>query len=94
MGKRQESDAQSVLDRVSAETSAITADLRRYQLFAQAQSALGRMQATMGVDVVPSDVNSQGVEALGAAIEQRLTALDHGGDPPVAAPPAQTVAKE
>ena len=35
---RQESDAQSILDRVSAETSAITADLRRYQLFAQAQS--------------------------------------------------------
>jgi outer membrane protein TolC len=92
--RRQESDAQSVLDRVSAETSAITADLRRYQLFAQAQSALGRMQATMGIDVVPSDVNSQGVEALGAAIEQRLTALDHGGDAPVASPPAQTVAKE
>ena len=59
MGKRQESDAQSVLDRVSSETSAIAAELRRYQLYALAQSALGRMQATMGIDVVPSEVASR-----------------------------------
>jgi outer membrane protein TolC len=78
MGKRQESDAQSVLDRVSSETSAITAELRRYQLFAQAQSALGRMQATMGIDIVPSEVTSESLESLSAAIEIRLAALDHG----------------
>ena len=73
---RQESDAQSILDRVSAETSAITADLRRYQLFAQAQSALGRMQATMGIDVVPSEVATESLDGLGAAIEKRLAAKE------------------
>jgi outer membrane protein TolC len=76
--RRQESDAQSVLDRVSSETSAITAELRCYQLYAQAQSALGRMQATLGIDVVPSEVTSQGLKGLSAAIEQRLNAFDQG----------------
>jgi len=92
MGKRQESDAQSVLDRVSSETSAIAAELRRYQLYAQAQSALGRMQATMGIDVVPSEVVSKGLDGLSAAIEQRLNVLDHGAGLVVADRAAQAVA--
>jgi outer membrane protein TolC len=82
-GTRQEGDAQSVLDRIGSETSAIAADLRRYQLFALAQSALGRMQATMGIDVVPSTVTSQGLADLSSTIESRLALLDHGGGVPI-----------
>jgi uncharacterized circularly permuted ATP-grasp superfamily protein len=92
--RRQESDAQSVLERVSSETSAITAELRRYQLFAQAQSALGRMQATLGIDVVPSEVTSQSLAGLSTAIEQRLTALDQGEPLPAAEIPVRTVARQ
>jgi outer membrane protein TolC len=94
MGRRQESDAQSMLDRVSSETSAIAAELRRYQLFAQAQSALGRMQATMGIDVVPSEVTSQSLEGLSTAIEDRLTMLDQGEAVPIVEVAVRTEAKK
>jgi outer membrane protein TolC len=94
IGKRQESDAQSMLDRVSAETSAIAAELRRYQLYAQAQAAVGRMQATMGIDVVPPQVASQTLDGLSTAIEARLSMQDHGEDAPPAATPARTAAKQ
>jgi outer membrane protein TolC len=75
---RQQSNQQSVLDRVSSETAAIVADLRRYQTFAQSQSALGRMEATIGVDVVPSAVSGQGLEDLSGSVKTRLAMLDRG----------------
>jgi outer membrane protein TolC len=93
-GTRQEGDAQSVLDRISSETSAITADLRRYELFALAQSALGRMQATMGIDVVPSAVTGQGLAELSTAIATRLAVLDHGEGVPIVEAAARTDAKK
>jgi hypothetical protein len=75
---RQESDAQSVLDRISSETSAIAAELRLYQTFAQSQSALGQMQAAMGLEVVPASVPASGIEELSAEIGKRLLVMDQG----------------
>jgi hypothetical protein len=75
---RERSNQQSVLDRVSSETAAIVADLRRYQTFAQSQSALGRMEAAIGVDVVPSAVAGQGLQGLSGSVATRLAMLDSG----------------
>ncbi len=47
---RVENDVQSVLDRIASNTSAILAELRRFQALAQAHSALGKMMASTGID--------------------------------------------
>jgi outer membrane protein TolC len=78
MAARQRSNQQSILDRVSSATAAIVADLRRYQTFAQSQSALGRMEAAIGVDVVPAAVAEQGIDSLSGSVAQRLAMLDSG----------------
>jgi len=88
--KRQESDAQSVLERISSRTSAIAAELRRYQTFAQAETALGRMQATIGIDPIPAGVDSNDGKAVSLAVAERLEKLDHGVIPePVSEPASQ-----
>ncbi|MBY0429838.1 MAG: TolC family protein [Rhodospirillales bacterium] len=76
--RRQESDAQSVTERISSQTSAIAAELRRYQTFAQAQAALGRMQTTIGMDPLPPEVASRSLDDISAIIAQKLKNLDQG----------------
>jgi len=76
--RRQESDALSVLERVASQTSAIAAELRRYQTFAQAQAALGRMQATIGQDPVPPTTASRDLDSLSKDVAGRLNDLEHG----------------
>ncbi|MBL4613529.1 MAG: TolC family protein [Magnetovibrio sp.] len=46
--RRSQNNAQSSVDRVVAQTSAIAAELQRYQLYAQLQAALANVQATIG----------------------------------------------
>jgi outer membrane protein TolC len=75
---RQENDAQSILDRVSSETAAIAAELRFYDTYAQSQSALGRMEAAMGVELIPATVNTTNLDDLSAAVSSRLATLDRG----------------
>jgi hypothetical protein len=52
---RVSSDAQGDLERVSAQVSAVTSDLRRYQSYAEAQAALGRLYAVLGIDPVAEE---------------------------------------
>lgn len=52
---RVSSDAQGDLERVSAHVSAVTSDLRRYQSYAEAQAALGRLYAVLGIDPVAEE---------------------------------------
>ena len=82
---RQANDAQSVIERISNQTSAIAADLKRFQAFAQAQEALGRMQTTIGLDPLPNEVSSHDLKTLSAALETRMDAMNHGKMPPVTA---------
>ena len=74
---RQESDAQSVLERVATQTSAIAAELRRYQTFAEAQAAFGRIETTLGIDPLPLMVNSRDLATVSAVVERHLAYVDH-----------------
>jgi len=42
-------DTQGDLERISAQVSAVFSELRRYQSYADAQAALGRLYATLGL---------------------------------------------
>lgn len=76
--ERQANLADSELESIGTQTSAIAAELRRYQALALAQAALGRMESTMGIDVVTPDMAGEDTAALGAKITRRLDLLDHG----------------
>ncbi len=76
--KRQENSAQSILERISNQTSAITADLRRYQSFALLQFNLGRLQTTLGIDPFPENLGSGDLDGLGQLLERRFRDLDQG----------------
>ncbi|RAU20270.1 TolC family protein [Paramagnetospirillum kuznetsovii] len=69
---RSENDAQSVMERIANQTSAIAARLRRYQSYAQMQSAFGKMQATLGQDLLPDQVASHDIDDLSNTINARL----------------------
>jgi len=56
ISNRAESDVQGDLERVSAQVSTVFSDLRRYQSFADAQAALGRIYAALGIDPAPENI--------------------------------------
>lgn len=82
--RRQELSAQGLIERVAAETAAISAELRRYQSYAQLQAALGRMQSSIGVDALPATAASHDLPALTKAIAAHLDRLQSGDISPVA----------
>jgi outer membrane protein TolC len=90
---RSDNDAQSVMERIASQTSAIAARLRRYQSYAQMESAYGKMQATLGQDLMPDQVVSRDLDSLSAVIAQRMDAWSHGNyaPPVIAAPVAEAV---
>lgn len=61
-------DAQGELDRISAQVSAVTSELLRYQSFADAQAALGRLYSSLGVDPTPDKVSALDIKTLSAAV--------------------------
>ena len=75
---RSDNDAQSVMERIANQTSAIAARLRRYQSYAQMESAYGKMQATLGQDLMPEQIASRDLDSLSAVISQRIEAWSHG----------------
>ena len=50
---RTATDVGGDLERISAQVSAVTSQLRSYQSYAEAQAALGRLYATLGIDPTP-----------------------------------------
>jgi outer membrane protein TolC len=80
---RVSTDSQSELERVSAQASSVNSDLRRYQSYAEAQAALGRLYATLGLDPVPMELRSVDIPELSSAI--RKSASDWQADIAVAA---------
>lgn len=82
------------IERVSTETSAIAAELRRFQTFAQMQSAYGKLQSTLGADPVPDRVASKSLDGLSGAIvlampptAKRREAVDDLAPAPASAQP-------
>jgi len=89
-GRRQTGGADDPVEQVTLETSAIGAELRRYQAFAEAQMAYGKLMTTVGVDPLPETVAGHALPDLTQAIQARLDALARGEDwaePPVTAAP-------
>lgn len=54
LANQQRGGTQSEIDRIVSETSAIAAELRRYQTYAQVQAAFGKLNATLGNDPQPA----------------------------------------
>ena len=75
---RADNDAQSVLERIGTQTSAISASLRRYQSYAQVEQALARIYATMGQDLLPPAMASTDLASLTAQVSSSLNAWSRG----------------
>jgi outer membrane protein TolC len=67
-GNQQRGGTANDIERISSETSAIAAELRRFQTYAQMQSAYGKLQSTIGADPVPDRVASHSLDGLSGAI--------------------------
>jgi len=59
---------QSALERVSAQVSAVNSDLRRYESYADAQAALGRLYDTMGLDPISDGETMLSVKAMSRVV--------------------------
>jgi outer membrane protein TolC len=91
---RTENDAQSVLEEIGNQTSAIAATLRRYQSYAQVEQALGRMYATMGQDLLPPSIASTDLDSLSATVASGLDAWSRGKVPNAGEKPPERAAAE
>lgn len=76
---RSDLDAQSVIERIANQTSAIAATLRRFQTYAQVEQALGRVYATLGQDLLPPGTASADLETLSTLVDRGLQAWGRGG---------------
>jgi outer membrane protein TolC len=77
VANRTESDAQSELERVSARSSAVLSDIKRYHDFAEAQAALARLYDAVGIDPVPGEVVALDIVSLSAAIRKSSSDWDN-----------------
>lgn len=75
---RAATDVQGDLERISAEVSAVFSELRRYQAYAEAQAALGRIYATLGVDPAPGAMTELDVAGLSSSIRDSMRYYQHG----------------
>ncbi len=77
---RAENDAQSTMERIAGQTSAIAAALRRYQTYSQVEAAVGKLNATMGRDLLPPALASRDLPALTDAVASGLSGWSRGAD--------------
>lgn len=78
INNRQQAQAQSKLEVVANQTSAILSLLRRYQSIAQAHSAAGRLQSTLGLEPAVGDTNKIPLNELTTTVAQALSSWDLG----------------
>ncbi len=72
VANREQVQAQSKLDRVANNTTAILSLLRRYQSLAQAHAAVSRLQATLGMELIIGSVQDMKLADLTAAVAHSL----------------------
>jgi hypothetical protein len=82
INNRQQAQAQSKLEVVANQTTAILSLLRRYQSLAQAHSAASRLQATLGIEATISDTSQIALTELAAIMDQAIKTWDLGTLPP------------
>jgi outer membrane protein, multidrug efflux system len=70
IANRTATDVQGDLERILAQASAVDSKLRLYQSYAEAQEALGRLYATVGIDLLHEEVETLSIAALSSAIRQ------------------------
>jgi outer membrane protein TolC len=80
-GNQSKGGTANEIERISTETSAIAAELRRFQTYAQMQSAYGKLQATIGADPIPDRLATHSLDGVAGAI-----ALQFSGKAPPAVP--------
>jgi hypothetical protein len=85
-GNQQRGGTANDIERISTETSAIAAELRRFQTYAQMQSAYGKLQSTIGADPVPERVASHSLDGLSGAIVLAMPPVVKADAAPQAAP--------
>ena len=90
ISNRVATDAQGELEKVSAQVSALYSELRSYQSFAEAQAAIGRLYAALGIDQFPDRTEVLTVLGLNEAIT--LALRERAKDAPAEEPPAPPVA--
>jgi outer membrane protein, multidrug efflux system len=94
---RTATDVGGDLERISAQVSAVTSQLRSYQSYAEAQAALGRLYATLGIDPTPEHADMLDLAALGAAVrrgmDEHLAPVVPGTDPVLNAKAEATTAE-
>lgn len=91
VAKREQAETQTKLDRVSNQTAAILSQLRRYQALAQAQAAVGKLQASLGMEPVIDGDGGMKLADLSRAVGASLKQWDEGRiDAPAAAPTPAT----
>ncbi|GAB0057494.1 hypothetical protein SIID45300_01823 [Candidatus Magnetaquicoccaceae bacterium FCR-1] len=88
MENRVGQEAANPLDRIASATSAILAELRRYQSLSQAHNAFGRMMATTGQDPAVGSIREGSLEDLTGRVDRWLTGQTSA--PTTAAKPAES----
>ena len=75
----------------------MTSQLRSYQSYAEAQAALGRLYATLGIDPTPEHADMLDLSSLSAArahgMDQHLAPVMPGADPVLNAKAQATTAE-
>lgn len=85
-------DAQGELDRITAQVSAVTSSLLRYQSYADAQAALGRLYSSLGIDPSPDKVASLDIGTLSTAVAGVMKSWQDGDLLKQTAPPVTSSA--
>jgi multidrug efflux system outer membrane protein len=71
-------DVQGDLERILAQASSVDSKLRLFQCYAEAQAALGRLYATLGIDLLHEQAGALSVADVSEAI--RRTSIDLSGE--------------
>jgi outer membrane protein, multidrug efflux system len=91
ISNRTVTDVGGDLERISAQVSAVTAQLTRYQAYAETQAALGRIYDTLGVDPAPEDIDMLDITGLTRALRGTIAEREDGTTAPASASAAPSV---
>lgn len=82
IANRTVTDVGGDLERISAQVSVVTAQLTRYQAYAETQAALGRIYDTLGIDPAPEAVDSLDIADLTRSLRGIIASREGGGAVP------------
>ena len=72
ISKRQESDIGSMLGRISQETAAIDAELRRFETYSNMMSAVAQIHSTLGVSIIDDKMSTNDLPKLSQFVQKGL----------------------